>query len=999
MKKYLYLILSLVLLFNLSLVSVNAVTCSDGTVAAFSCTSCGDGGTTAISCEVCGGGSTAVPGACPAPSCPGPDGSIILDGNSKIYYSSSLVPFGTFCSSVSESRTCVAGTLTGNNNFPSCSVDTMVDLDGDGFDDVGSASKGHDDCPGEIGSFNGCEHEYTGTCVPDTGSWGAGHVGGGLRFEDGEIVCDYADSGFGFEENFVTFTSFSPVKISNLKDNLSFLPTAGSGVYTCKNLNGVSNYTTVGSCTLNSRISTPNPPLLDIDFDGVLDSIDKCPFQPSGKILYSGCASEYSLNGSCTDPSISFDGVNLKCDYYDCFFCDNDNYFNFGGTKVSSSSSTIFYTPNKGSGAYNCYNEDFGTDDYVGTCNLIHNSVSFCKNSHLTLASGQSADLYKYSHILPSEIGSSIIKSTVTCLGTTFSSFDFSTYNILDPTFLKNRYKNFERVYDGTFRKIDDEIQGKVKCNRQSSECEVKFNGSYQTIDLNLTTASYNTIKIYKDGVFDRFDEIDPLTIGLYSHVLKDFKSSSEIVTFVNNSYNLMNKFGITKNLSYGSGKTNVKIQLDNIAIDERRNLVVYQIVSKDIASNLRDLKIIDNGGGKFFVLDKDPVIGWYFNESTGNTTIEYETNGTTEGGTIIISQEAILFNDGELVVKYREVSCNTDEVNLFELDSLVDSNVYSAGSGKLFKVCISYINDENLLVSGSSLNDFNIFSYLDGGNSSDNLTMFTDIAGLGVDNTSIYWGMIIAEESPYENFSCIGSFSYLNGDSKFGDCGNNDSNRVWVHLGEDLISPTSTLFSEAISHNVPVTISAVDDIAGSGVRGIYYCVDTTNSCNPLLGTYILGDIAHFTLSCPNNWGCVKTVRFSAVDNEDNYEPIKSELVKVIDIKSSCQSDCTVKPSPNRYIAECNNLNSCDYYNFDSLGIYDNGDYVSKLCDYGVEGSYAKFNVSHDILCPSGPFRETIFGTEDLDLSGSTCDELYFYEYPLIVDKETVLMKVYSCLD
>ena len=73
----------------------------------------------------------------------------------------------------------------------------------------------------------------------------------------------------------------------------------------------------------------------------------------------------------------------------------------------------------------------------------------------------------------------------------------------------------------------------------------------------------------------------------------------------------------------------------------------------KSVAANLRDINVISDGGGEFFVMDKDPVIGWYFNDSDFNTTIEYETDGSTEGGAIIISQEAILFNQGDLVEFY----------------------------------------------------------------------------------------------------------------------------------------------------------------------------------------------------------------------------------------------------------------------------------------------------------------------------------------------------------
>jgi hypothetical protein len=942
----------------------------------------------------------------PESTCPSPAGTMD-DGDSLTFFSSNLVPFGSSCTSVSQLRTCSTGVLSGSSiyNKASCIVDSMSDGDADGFDDVGSSGNGHDDCPGTFGLFEGCKYEYTGTCSNTNGSW-MSYNGGGLTFNNGKIECDYSDGVSDNDENFITFDSVSPfpIAISSYEDDLNFLPTAGTGTYSCKNLNtaaingGVP--TDVGTCTLTSRIGTPNPLFIDTDFDGVEDSSDLCIGGFGGKHIYSGCSSEYTINGSCTNPSVTFDGTQLRCDYYDCFFCNNNNYFDFGGVRVSSRSDEVFYTPNMGSGVYKCYNVDtFGSDDFVGSCNLIHNSVNSCSNQYLTLNSGEFAYLYKYENILPSEVGDLSIRNKVTCVGTSFTSFDFNTYSVLNPRFLKNKYKNFERLSDGSFRKIDNENYGKVKCNKRQGKCEVKVNGYHVPVDLNLTATQYNSIKIYKNNVFDRNEEIDALSIGLYSHILKDFQTPEEITNFVNHSYNLMSKFKIVKNLTYGSGKTNVKIQLKDIPFAEQRDLTIYQIIPKDVANNLRNLDIISYGGGEFFVLDKDPVIGWYFNDSDSNATIEYETNGSNEGGVIIVSQEAILFNEGELVIKYREVNCNADEINLFELDSLVDSDVYSAGSGKLFKVCLSHISDDITLVPSSSLNDFEMFSYVDSGNASDNLTMFSNVVVAGVDNSSIYWSSKISEDNPHGAYSCVGSFSNIGGTSKFGDCGNNGSNRLWIHLGEDITHPTSTLTSQAISHNVPVTITAVDDIAGSGVRGIYYCSDLTDTCNPLLGTYVPGDKVDFTLSCPNKWGCVKNVRVVAVDNANNYEPVNSNFVKIIDIKSSCQADCTVKPSPNRYIAECNNLNYCDYYNTNNLGVFDDGVYVSNLCDYGIEGSYAKYNSTHEILCPSGPFRESIFGNELVDLSGSACNDIHSYNYPLIVDKETVLMKVYTCID
>ena len=53
-------------------------------------------------------------------NCTGPDSSTIVDGNSKNYYLTSIVPFGSTCTG--ETRSCSNGTLSGSFQYPSCVV-------------------------------------------------------------------------------------------------------------------------------------------------------------------------------------------------------------------------------------------------------------------------------------------------------------------------------------------------------------------------------------------------------------------------------------------------------------------------------------------------------------------------------------------------------------------------------------------------------------------------------------------------------------------------------------------------------------------------------------------------------------------------------------------------------------------------------------------------------------------------------------------------------------
>ncbi len=70
---------------------------------------------------------TAVPA-----SCTGPDGTTILSGSSKTYYSTSSVPSGSTCTSVSQSRTCNDGTLSGSVSYtyPYCNVAAPLPIGG-----------------------------------------------------------------------------------------------------------------------------------------------------------------------------------------------------------------------------------------------------------------------------------------------------------------------------------------------------------------------------------------------------------------------------------------------------------------------------------------------------------------------------------------------------------------------------------------------------------------------------------------------------------------------------------------------------------------------------------------------------------------------------------------------------------------------------------------------------------------------------------------------------
>ncbi len=437
--------------------------------------------------------------------------------------------------------------------------------------------------------------------------------------------------------------------------------------------------------------------------------------------------------------------------------------------------------------------------------------------------------------------------------------------------------------------------------------------------------------------------------------------------------------------------KSEIRISLTNIT----RDLVVYQILPKYLVDSVDAIKFVNDGGGQRFIKDKDPIIGWYFNDTIEDGEIVLELPGNTSGGTFILAEEPILFNDGEIIINYRTNGCNAGEINLFDVVSLDGSKIYEAGTS-FYKVCMTHLTEE--LELGVGVNDNYFGNYILNGNYSLDGSLFGTSLNVNVNNTNFFWSVIISDSNPDGSFSCLGSVENLS-NSLFGDCLFNESNRIWVHLGDDLLPPMTSLSTLYLSHNVPVVLDSVDNLHGSGVSKIYYCVDESGSCDPLSGSVINSNSGKFYVTCSNLNGCIKYVSFLAEDVAGNYEEVQVESIKMIDAGTSCHSDCTVKPEPGRYVAECNGLNLCTFYQYDFMGLFDGGNYVASQCDLAVADSSVKFNSTHDIKCPTGPIYETKFVDDLLDLSYSVCNNLHFQDFPVLIDGRSVLMKVYSCLD
>ena len=182
------------------------------------------------------------------------------------------------------------------------------------------------------------------------------------------------------------------------------------------------------------------------------------------------------------------------------------------------------------------------------------------------------------------------------------------------------------------------------------------------------------------------------------------------------------------------------------------------------------------------FIVEKDPIVGWYFNESVYGEEISYEVNGNSEGGEIIILEEAVVYNGINLIVNYRENSCNDDEAYLFDIEDFTDSPVYPVNSNGSYKVCVAH---RNKFLQTTSATGFSkqILSYDDQGLISVGNTSkyLVNIAILDMINPG--WDIIISEDRPSNEYSCLGSLQNKT-NSLFGDC-DYAPNKIWINVVE----------------------------------------------------------------------------------------------------------------------------------------------------------------------------------------------------------------------
>ena len=748
----------------------------------------------------------------------------------------------------------------------------------------------------------------------------------------------------------------------------------------------------VGSFVSDQR---PDNIAIDTDSDSIPDKYDRCIYEDGPQIL-SGCSELFEV--TCTDIrdfTVGVSDLNTETksagmtynSYTNEFYCSSE--FESNSFKVMGSETRIT-------------DESRNIDMLVNTQTINDAYITVVRNFSCNLFSNQ--DDPECLGLLPP--ASPITKplkvenARYVCVNNNMGLREvvgFCDVRYFGPTLGSPEFEEMKIDYSSKIIKANDTNQFRFQYNYGIDQ--IDFVGpTFQTITLDTDKdwSQMGRTHTYRDNQLIRTEAPDIIKIALFSHKIKDFRDVNEAVEFVNNSVNLMKTMNITKNLTSVGTRTEVRIKVESVP--STRNLTVYQIIPKTFALTSNQINFINDGGGQRFIVDNDPIIGWYFNESTGSEEIIYEIPTGGEGGIIIITQEPVIFNGGDLIINYRQGGCALGEAHLFDLDIIEDSVIRTKGTST-YQVCVDHLTED--LTDSNANNFLHVLNYtLNGNVSINNLSGFNFGAYLSTTNTSLFWDISIQETNP-GGYSCLGSVTDLDS-STFGDCEFVPENRIWLRLGEDSTPPTARLDSYIPSNTAFLRVIMEEEPSGSGLNSYTYCVsDSDNTCTDWTSIESISGISFTTgnirVSCPNNWGCIKYIHVNVSDNAGNMGN-HILYANLLDKGSACQPDCSAKPSPNRYIKECRNLNGCTYFTAPwETTEEERGLAAAEACHMATLNSWVSFNATHEILCPLGPLRENRFTSEPVTLEMPNCKHVQKTPHVAYLDGQQITLSIIVC--
>ena len=487
-----------------------------------------------------------------------------------------------------------------------------------------------------------------------------------------------------------------------------------------------------------------------------------------------------------------------------------------------------------------------------------------------------------------------------------------------------------------------------------------------------------------KGGFFQTYTSKDMLKF-LYWLKKKHFKNldtESEIQNKVEGITKKIEKINISINYNNITKEANVSIinkyvvRTKNDTTPQNKNVTTfYAILSKN--TNPKNVRIYSDKNLTWFWTDLDPIIGWQFEDEVGNVTIE----GTEEEPVIVVVDEPIIYNKGNIVINYRK-NCSTDELELLKVEDITGGRVTTDLTKNYnWSVCLNTLEDTILNNSNTEINSKNLFniSISDLFNNSGINKVF-----ISSSNNSL-WFNVKYEEEPEGNYSCLGSYDLTTG--KFGDCGFT-TDRIWLRLDEDNTPPLILYDYPKVSHQINLKIEVEDDLSGVNKSSIKYCItNRTKTCTPSFN-YNLGET--ITLTCDkSSLSCHKKLITKASDLAGNTIEY-NETIYISKTGSICQPDCTVYPIPGRIVKSCDGINGCKFLNKE----------VAEACHMAKKGSWVLMpDLLTEVKCPNGPIRPSIFTNLTLSVNYLNDECLFFYKIkkPFLVNSKIVNLNIYFC--
>ena len=219
-----------------------------------------------------------------------------------------------------------------------------------------------------------------------------------------------------------------------------------------------------------------------------------------------------------------------------------------------------------------------------------------------------------------------------------------------------------------------------------------------------------------------------------------------------------------------------------------RLEVTLPKTIAQYLTTTTYQTRILDSVtiSNQLSVLDDDPVIGWYFNDTAEQDEIDYTLPGDNEGGIIISFQEPIIFDDsltkvtfkmGEAVAAY--------ETCLFRVSDLEDGLILPKNdtTEQAYDVSISnLLHTFNVLYETPLEFERELYSYILSYTSDGKCSLDPNVGTpvyLSLSNMNYKISVFYGPEPPDRaTYSCLGSVDQPN--SKFGDAGFT-LNRIWI--------------------------------------------------------------------------------------------------------------------------------------------------------------------------------------------------------------------------